>query len=249
MAGFVLIHGAFHGGWCFDPVVELLRAKGHEVVAPDLPGMGGDEAALRAATLDGWARFTVEACRSLRGAIGDAPLVLAGHSRGGAVISAAAEADPFAMDSLAYVCAMMIPPAMTPETAGEIIPPGAGVRQIVTLVENGAGMMPDPAQAARYFAQLSPPELAEAAAQRLVPEPVGVNAGPPRVSWERWGTVPRLYVECTEDLAIPIAQQRRMVELAPETAVFTLETDHSPFYSDPEGLAGALESAAEGLLA
>ncbi len=109
--------------------------------------------------------------------------------------------------------------------------------------------MTDPAHAARYFAQLSPPELAQAAARRLVPEPAAPNAGPPWVSWERWGTVPRLYVECTEDLAIPIANQRRMIELAPETAVFTLETDHSPFFSDPEGLAGALESAAEGLLA
>lgn len=36
MAGFVLIHGAFHGGWCFDPVAERLRARGHSVCAPDL---------------------------------------------------------------------------------------------------------------------------------------------------------------------------------------------------------------------
>ena len=94
MAGFVLIHGAFHGGWCFDAVSEILRGKGHVVVAPDLPGMGGDEAALRAATLSGWAAFTLEQCRAVRAQIGDAPLVLAGHSRGGPVISAAAEADP-----------------------------------------------------------------------------------------------------------------------------------------------------------
>ncbi len=41
MAGFVLIHGSWHGGWCFDQVAELLRARGHTVVAPTLPGMGG----------------------------------------------------------------------------------------------------------------------------------------------------------------------------------------------------------------
>ena len=39
MAGFLLIHGAMHGGWCFDAVAEILRGKGHAVVAPDLPGM------------------------------------------------------------------------------------------------------------------------------------------------------------------------------------------------------------------
>ena len=92
MAGFVLIHGAFHGGWCFDPIVEILRGKGHTVAAPDLPGMGGDAEALRAATLDGWAEFTLDACRAMRAGIGDAPLVLAGHSRGGVVISAAKSA-------------------------------------------------------------------------------------------------------------------------------------------------------------
>jgi hypothetical protein len=41
MAGFVLIHGSWHGGWCFDPpVAELLRARGRVVAAPTLPGMG-----------------------------------------------------------------------------------------------------------------------------------------------------------------------------------------------------------------
>jgi pimeloyl-ACP methyl ester carboxylesterase len=47
MASFVLVHGSWHGGWCFDAVKALLEAEGHEVIAPDLPGMGGDEAALR----------------------------------------------------------------------------------------------------------------------------------------------------------------------------------------------------------
>jgi pimeloyl-ACP methyl ester carboxylesterase len=42
MASFVLVHGSWHGGWCFDAVKALLEAGGHEVIAPDLPGMGGD---------------------------------------------------------------------------------------------------------------------------------------------------------------------------------------------------------------
>jgi esterase/lipase len=71
MAGFVLIHGAFHAGSCFDPVTEILVARGHMVSAPTLPGMGGDEAALRAATLDAWADFTLTACRSIREASHD----------------------------------------------------------------------------------------------------------------------------------------------------------------------------------
>ena len=53
MASFVLIHGSWHGGWCFDEVKALLEAQGHEVIAPDLPGMGGSEAELAAVTLAG----------------------------------------------------------------------------------------------------------------------------------------------------------------------------------------------------
>ena len=53
MASFILIHGSWHGGWCFDTIKGLLKAAGHEVIAPDLPGMGGDEVELRATTLQG----------------------------------------------------------------------------------------------------------------------------------------------------------------------------------------------------
>ena len=109
MAGFVLIHGAWHGGWCFDPVTALLSERGHIVAAPDLPGMGGDADALRGVTLEGWAEFTAGICREMRRELGSEPLVLAGHSRGGLVVSATAEADPSAMDGLAYICALMVP--------------------------------------------------------------------------------------------------------------------------------------------
>ena len=51
MATFVLIHGSWHGGWCFDEVRALLETQGHAVIAPDLPGMGGNEAELAAVTL------------------------------------------------------------------------------------------------------------------------------------------------------------------------------------------------------
>ena len=40
MSTFVLIHGAWHGGWCWEKVKPLLTAQGHQVVAPDLPGHG-----------------------------------------------------------------------------------------------------------------------------------------------------------------------------------------------------------------
>jgi pimeloyl-ACP methyl ester carboxylesterase len=243
MAGFVLIHGAFHGGWCFDRVSEILRGKGHVVAAPDLPGMGGDEAALRAATLSGWAEFTLEQCRAVRAQIGDAPLVLAGHSRGGPVISAAAEADPGAMDALAYISAMMVPPAATAETLRAILPTPTTIMTQLISVENGAGMRVDPEWARGVFAQLSPPALVDAALARLVTEPLGPMVAPVEVTHERWGRVPRTFIHCTQDLAIGLDRQQAMVRLSPGTASIMIEADHSPFLSAPDALADALIAA------
>src|SRR4051794_14665010 len=103
MAGFVLIHGRWHGGWCFRAGAARLRAAGHTVVAPDLPGMGGDEAALAAVSLRGWAKFAAQHCRSMKREVEGAPVVLAGHSRGGLVVSQAGELAPEAVDALVYV--------------------------------------------------------------------------------------------------------------------------------------------------
>ena len=248
MAGFLLIHGAMHGGWCFDPVADILRAKGHKVAAPDLPGMGGDEDALRAVTIESWTEFALEQCRAMRRELDGEPLVLAGHSRGGLNISAAAEADPSAMDALVYICALMMPGGMSPAAMQDMLPKQPEMEPFGRLVANGAGMMVDPEQAARFFAHLSPPDLAEDAAHRLVAEPLGPLATLVEVTHERWGTVPRLYVECLQDRTVPIANQRQMLALSPGTATVTLDTDHSPFYSAPEALADALIAVAEGSL-
>ncbi|MEL0250881.1 MAG: alpha/beta fold hydrolase, partial [Novosphingobium sp.] len=102
MAGFVLIHGSWHGGWCFDPVAEILRARGHTVIAPTLPGMGGTADEMAAVTLEGWGDFAAQHCRDLK-AQGIGPVVLGGHSRGGLVVSTAAEGDPSAMDAIVYI--------------------------------------------------------------------------------------------------------------------------------------------------
>src|ERR1700736_4531524 len=43
MTTFILIHGAFHGGWCWEPVTPYLERRGHRVLTPDLPGHGSDQ--------------------------------------------------------------------------------------------------------------------------------------------------------------------------------------------------------------
>ncbi len=243
MAGFVLIHGSWHGGWCFDLVADLLRSKGHTVVAPTLPGMGGDEAELRAVTLQGWGTYAAQQCIDLKAQLPGAPVVLAGHSRGGLVVSTAAEQSPEAMDALVYVCAMMLPNGMSRAAFKALEDPTPDFDALISPVANGAGTVVDPAGAGAVFAQLSPPDLIAQALPRLLAEPHGPRSTPLQLTAERWGSLPRTYIECTEDRTIPITSQRKMQAMSPGAKVVTLHSDHSPYLCCPAELAQALIGA------
>ncbi|HQS97072.1 alpha/beta fold hydrolase [Novosphingobium sp. 17-62-19] len=242
MAGFVLIHGSWHGGWCFDPVADILRARGHTVIAPTLPGMGGTADEMAAVTLAGWGDFAAQHCRDLKEQ-GVGPVVLAGHSRGGLVVSTAAERDPSAMDALVYICAMMLPSGMSRAEFKELEGPNPAFDGIIRKVHGGIATEIDSENAAEVFAQISPPDLVEAAMARLMAEPHAPRSEKISVTPERWGSLPRTYVECTLDRTIPINSQRTMLAHSPGAKVVTLEADHSPYLSKPLELADALEGA------
>lgn len=243
MAGFVLIHGAWHGGWCFDPVTALLAERGHRVAAPDLPGMGGDAETLRGVTLQAWAEFTAGICHDMRREIGGEPLVLAGHSRGGLVLSATGEHDPSAADGLAYITALMVPDGKAGNDMSDVViggPADEFVGEFGTIVADGAGWEINKQVAGPALSHLSHPDLVARQVERLVTEPTVALATVMHVSDERWGSIPRWYIECDEDRTVPIEGQRRLQALFPGTQSITLHADHSPFYSAPQALADAL---------
>lgn len=243
MATFVLIHGSWHGGWCFDEVKTRLEAQGHEVVAPDLPGMGGDEDELGAVTLQGWADFAADLCRSAS----QKPVILAGHSRGGIVVSQAAETAPQAIDALVYICAMMLPDGMSRAEFKALENKNPLFDELISPTPGGHGTVITGEQPEDIFAQLSPPELVEPAMKRLVAEPHGPRSEKLRLSPERFGSLPRHYIKCTEDRTIPLSSQDIMQELVPGAEVATLDADHSPFLSRPEELSELLMAVAKKL--
>jgi pimeloyl-ACP methyl ester carboxylesterase len=239
MATFILIHGSWHGGWCFDAVKARLEAEGHHVIAPDLPGMGGDEAALAAVTLQGWAEFVAELCRNAPAR----PVVLAGHSRGGLVVSQAAETAPEAIDALVYICAMMLPSGMSRAQFKDLEASNEMFDALISPTPGGHGTVITGERPGEVFAQMCDPATAEAAMRRLVAEPHGPRAEPLRLTAERFGSLARTYIECTEDRTIPLASQRKMQALVPGAHIEQLWADHSPFYSRPVKLARLLTDA------
>lgn len=244
MANFVLVPGAFHNGWCFYPVREILEQRGHRVMTPDLPGMGGSEAELRNASLAQWGAYIAGLCRGMRGDETE-EIVLAGHSRGGLVISLAAEFDPLAIDKLIYITALMSPACKTARhTIATKLFENEAAADAVSLIQNGAGIIIDPNAARELYGQLSPSSLVEAAARRLTVEPASTFSATVEVTGERWGTVPRSFIKCLQDRTILPAVQDMMIAASPDTHVTSLDADHYPFLSATEGLADTLEAIA-----
>ncbi|MDY7101915.1 MAG: alpha/beta fold hydrolase [Actinomycetota bacterium] len=236
MATFVLVHGAWHGGWCWDEVTPRLTAAGHTVVVPDLPGHGAgpDEPAPDEVTLDAYAGRVADAVT----ACGE-PVVLVGHSMGGVVITQAAERVPDSVAALVYVTAFL-------PGDGEALlqlaedDPGTLVLPNLMVAEDGASATLAPDAIGDAFYGDCEPAVAEAAAARLVPQPLAPFATPVSTSSERFGRVPRAYIECTEDRAISIDRQRRMHGAVGVGEVRTMTSSHSPFLAHPDELVAHL---------
>jgi pimeloyl-ACP methyl ester carboxylesterase len=235
MATFVLVHGAFHGAWCWVKLVPELKVRGHRAVTLDLPGGGDDQTPLDQVTLDA---CVTRICDVI--AQQPEPAVLVGHSLGGISITPVAERIPDRIALLIYLCAFILRDGdslytlLTPEAPrGSMPPAGSSWDREVAPVPPDAGSV--------FYNDCSAEDVAYAVA-RLRPQ---VNA--PRLTHvsltaERFGRVPRAYIETTNDAAVSIETQRRVLAASPCREVRSLPTGHSPFFSAPAALADALES-------
>jgi pimeloyl-ACP methyl ester carboxylesterase len=234
MAEYLLVHGAWHGAWCWDKVISGLQQGGDRARAIDLPGHGDDATPLPDVTLDAYAARIVAALQE-----SEAPVILVGHSMGGMAISAAAEAAPERLQALVYVAAFM------PRDGESLLDlerrnPNVSVPTHLVVAPDGvSGTLPADKHRMLFYHDCSDADGAAASA-RLKPQALAPLGTPVRLTPERFGRVPRVYVECTEDGAISIDLQRDMIAASPPAAVYTLKASHSPFLSMPEELAAVL---------
>ncbi len=233
MTRFLLVHGAFMGAWCWEPVVSALRAAGHHVQAPDLPGSGSDGGNVAEAGLAGYIDRIGALLRT------ETPAVLVGHSLGGVTISAVAARFPAAVAQLVYLAAFLPGDG---QSAGDLttLPEGRdeGLRpRMLVAGQPPIATLPAADARALLFNDCAP-DVAEAAIARLGPHPTWIATTP---IGTRPDSFPRCaYIVCTEDLAIPPALQRRMARDGSCSPIVEIVTDHSPFVSNPAVLVQAL---------
>lgn len=243
MATFVLVHGTWHGGWCWAPVVQRLGEAGHTALAPTMPGHGVD---------DDRAGITNEHCaaalvdlfeqRDLR------DVVLVGHSWAGSVLSAVTPQLSDRLRRLVYVNAFVLEPG---ECQLDVLPP-----PLAEAFGQMAGSTPDrsmPTPPFELWQEAFMPDAGEEA-QRLAwhllsPAPFGC--------WESKNTVavreldvPRSYINCRDDVSLPpgeFAWCPRFPDRLGEHRFVETDGSHEACFTQPLKLADAiLEASSDG---
>lgn len=237
MSTYVLIHGAWHGAWCWEKVIPLLEAEGNKVHAIDLPAHGADRTPIEQVNVKAYRDRVCSLLDEM-----DQPVILVGHSMGGIVISEAAEQRPDKVKSLVYVSAFLL---KNNESINDLnhLEPEVIAKSFVTT-DGVAFSVNDTGVKELFYGNTKDDDL-ERAKSLLRPENFVEVSSTKLNLTGRFGSITRYYVENLMDKAIPIEFQRRMYSESPCKKVFTIDTDHSPFYSAPEELASILLSVQE----
>jgi len=273
-AVFVLVHGAWHNHSAWHAVVPILQANGFAALSLDLPGAGVnatapaslgrrpfDPAAFAAERSPVAGVTQEERTQAVVALVKDAAslsdkVILVGHSAGGMTISAVAEQVPNLLSAVVYLAGFMVPngisllamlqhETMSGAVAPELFvgdPAAIGATRIHVGSTDAAYRS---LLKAAFYGDLSESAFARAAAQLHCDESNAGALAPSVMTAGRFGTVPRHYIRCTQDRAVPLTGQDHMIAMVDDTiggktTLHTLESSHSPFLSQPAALARIL---------
>ncbi len=232
MATFVLVHGSWHGGWCWKKLSPLLRAAGHEVYAPTLTGMG--ERAHAAPPEIRLATHVEDVLRLLE--FEDLhDVVLVGHSYAGMIITAMAARDAARLRALVYLDAYL-PEAGEPEI--DLWPPEEAAKVRADLA---AGRMYRTMLPAEAFGLQG--EDAAWAAARLTPQPLGVYLDPATTT--PLPPIPGRFIHCAQGWFAARSAAFAARARTRGWPVDELATGHDAMLTVPDELAKLLLRAAD----
>jgi len=229
----VLVHGAWSDVRAWKEVTPLLKAKGFNVKAVNLPGHGNDATPFTTITLQHY----VDAVKKEIGKTEN--VILVGHSMAGIVISQVAEDLPAQIKKLVYLAAYL---------------PANG-QSLLDLAKTDAGshvgkyLQIDPATASAGIAKEGVVDIFVADASKSIqdqfangvkPDPLAPFASPVKLTDTRFGSVKKVYIYTKNDNAISYPKQQDMAKIGQVKVAYTLTSSHTPFISIPQEVAAIL---------
>jgi pimeloyl-ACP methyl ester carboxylesterase len=274
-AAFVLIHGGWHSHAAWDKVTPLLEARGFAALSLDLPGAGVhaiEPASLGAHPFDPTAFATerspvahvtqeertqaVVALVKRAALLSGGRTILVGHSAGGMTVSAVAEQVPELLLAVVYLAGFMAPngipllamlqhESMASALAPRLFVGDAAAIGATRINVRSTDVTYRSLLKAAFYDDVPESEFAHAASQLHCDESNAGALAPSKITPGRFGTLPRHYIRCTQDRAIPLAGQDHMIAtldsaIGGKTTTHTLESGHSPFMSQPTALSSIL---------
>lgn len=236
MATYVLIHGAWHGGWCWKRVARRLRAQGHEVYAPSLTGSGERKHLLSASiSMDTYVQDVVNLVEYEE--LTD--VVLVGHSAAGSIVAKAAESVHARLKNLVYVDAVVLPSG---KSMFDVFPPQwtEGMRTSARTQGEGWCMPPEQDMIFSFFASDCSDEDKQWLWRMVTPQPIKPYEDKVDLSRFYQLTLPKTYIRCTKSQAgipRPVAEKFGMHYIE-------IDAGHDPMVSQPEPLAVILAQVA-----
>lgn len=274
-AVFVLIHGGWHNHSSWSKVTPFLEAQGFTALTIDLPGAGVHAlaptsrdhrpfdpvafASERSPVAEATQEERTEAVIALvkqAAPLGSGKVILVGHSAGGMTVSAVAERVPDLLIAVVYLAGFMVPKGMPlltmlqHETMSSALAPKLFIGDPIAIgaTRIHAGSTDEAYRAllkASFYADVPEADFAQAASQLHCDESNAGALAPSEITPGRFGSVPRHYIRCTRDCAVPLSGQDHMIatvdgSVGGKTITHALESSHSPFLSQPANLSKIL---------
>ena len=235
---FVLVHGAFHGGWCWRAVASALRDAGHSVFTPTLTGLGERRHLMSAAlTIDTFVADITNLIESED--LSD--LTLVGHSFGGTVISGVADRMPHRLRRLVYLDAVT---PLAGKSLFDMMPDAERSARMAALSQLPNGETQVPAPAAKHFG-IDDAATAAWVDRRLTPHPTGGYTSPVVLRNPIANGVPAVYIRCTAPV-FPINDPcAAFAASQPGWQYLEIATGHDAMISAPAEVASLLLSLEE----
>jgi pimeloyl-ACP methyl ester carboxylesterase len=234
----ILVHGAWSDASAWKAVTPLLKAKGLNVIAVNLPGHGTDNTPFSTITLQSY----VDAVKKEIGGLKDVTLV--GHSMAGMVISQVAEEMPGSISKLIYLAAYL--PA-NGQSLLDLATTDAGshVGKFLRIDQPNVSAGIDKDGAVDIFVADASESIREQYAKGVKADPLAPFATPVKLSAGGFGSVEKVYIYTIEDHAVSYPKQQEMAKKAQVKTEHILKSSHTPFIAVPEKLAAILVKEAK----
>lgn len=233
----VLIHGAWHGGWCWEGVTQELEKAGHTAEAPTMPGHNPDDDRSKIGFED-YVNKIVSVLKQQA-----APVVLVSHSSAGFLMQAAAPKASDKVERMIFLNAFILPNG---KSQFDLVPKEASEGMTTAAKASPDNCVPVMEDFVRNMLMAGDPkEKQDDLISRLVPQPISLFTTAVNTEDFEKLTIPKSVVFCKDDASLPPGAYLEMAKGLGEYELIEVEGSHETLFTNPEVVARGLIKAVE----